>query len=507
MKGSKMLLVYKNLEYRDKNEPKPSILPMVLCWLWWPTNYSNFIIPTGKCYATRVKTFLTQTILTTFLLKYCDNSQVMADFNSALKDCYKNGFDFSPISNLCKKYGRNISLKYAITAYNICLMFIRSTDCRDNRDFYSNFSRNIKVNKDFVNNATSDIIDVSFDEYVAKYNAKQLLYDKIPNEICKILDDSLTHAQRFDFIAYNNLAKTTLYDNILNVTSFAKNIFNKKFGLQTLYCVISFGSVLSYYYYEYVNKIGRPSTQNFVESRFRVRFIDKIANIFDKLYAENGDFTTINAYLKLVQNNARYASRNLNKFEHNEYSDNERLDFNKPYYSDDSFGQLQVDGTATITKIHKLCRLLDYNIIDELAQMPVNMWETILDSKRDQFDNIMDEFNLAIINCGNLAFSTIIGDKCWKYYSIKFNNNITPANVKIIKDEFCIYQNATNISYIIPLFVNFYEYFNVVDDKESKTMVKNRLKLAEQVEKYLENMKKLANIKQVKENIKVTIED
>lgn len=84
-----MLLIYKNLEYRDKNEPKPSILPMVMCWLWWPTNYSNFIIPTRKCYATRIRTFLTQTILTTFLLKYHDNYQVMADFNSALKDFYK----------------------------------------------------------------------------------------------------------------------------------------------------------------------------------------------------------------------------------------------------------------------------------------------------------------------------------------------------------------------------------------------------------------------------------
>ena len=502
-----MLLVYKNLEYRDKNEPKPSILPMVMCWLWWPTNYSNFIIPTRKCYATRVKTFLTQTILTTFLLKYYNNAQVMADFNSALKDFYKNGLDFSPISNLCKKYGRNISLKYVITAYNICLMFIRSTDCRDNKDFYTNFSRNIKVDKDFVNNATRDIIDVSFDEYVAKYNTKPLLYDKIPNEICKVLDNSLAHAQRFDFIGYNNLITTTLYDNILNVTSFAKNIFNKRFGLQTLYCVISFGSVLSYYYYEYVNKIGRPSTQNLVETRFRARFINKIANIFDKLYAENGDFATVNTYLKLVQDNARYASRNLNKFEYGEYDDSERLDFSNPYHSGDSFGQLQVDGTATITKIHKLCRLLDYNIINELAEMPVNMWKTILDSKCDKFDNIMDEFNLAIINCGNLAFSTIIGDKCWKYYSINFNNNITPANVKIIKDEFCIYQNATNISYIIPLFVNFYEYFNVVDDKESKTMVKYRLRLTEQVEKCLENMKKLENIKQVKENIKVTIKD
>lgn len=135
------------------------------------------------------------------------------------------------------------------------------------------------------------------------------------------------------------------------------------------------------------------------------------------------------------------------------------------------------------------------------------MWETILDSKHDKFDEIMDEFNLAIINCGNLAFSTIIGDQGWKDFDISFNPNITPVNVKIIKDEFYAYQDPTDIFYTIPLFVNLYEYFNVVDDVETETIVKNRLKLTEQVEKCLENMKKLANIKQVKENIKVTIED
>ena len=135
------------------------------------------------------------------------------------------------------------------------------------------------------------------------------------------------------------------------------------------------------------------------------------------------------------------------------------------------------------------------------------MWETILDSKHDKFDEIMDEFNLAIINCGNLAFSTIIGDQSWKDFDISFNSNITPVNVKIIKDEFYAYQNPTDIFYTIPLFVNFYEYFNIVDDAETETIVKNRLKLTEQVEKCLENMKKLANVKQVKENIKVAIED
>lgn len=266
-----------------------------------------------------------------------------------------------------------------------------------------------------------------------------------------------------------------------------------------------FGARLSYYYHDHSN-FRTPTTQNLVESCSE-RFINKIENIFDKLYVKNGDFTMVNNYLRLIQNSVRYLSRNLNKFECNEYSDNERLDFSKPYHSDDSFGQLQVDGTSTITKIHKICRLLDYNIIDELAKMPVNMWETILESKSDKFDNIMDEFNLAIINCGNLAFSTIIGNQCWKYYNMNFNPNIAPTNVKIVKDQFCVYRNASDIAYIIPLFVNFYEYFSVVDDKETMLMVENRQKLAEQTETCLTNMKKLGNIKQIKESINVIIKD
>lgn len=500
-----MFLINKNLDYDDESGAKPSILPMVMCWLWWPTNYDNFRIPTTKCYANKIRTFLTQIIITTFLLKYYDNDKVIADFDLALQDFYKNGYIFLPISELCEKYGRNISLKYAITAYNICLMFANMSDCYWNKYFYTNFSKNIKINKDFINNATSGIIDVSFNEYMAKYNAKPLSYNKIPNEICEMLDNSLTNVERLDFISNNPTTTSTIYDNSLNNTNLIKNIFNKKFGLQVLYCARTLGPVLSYYYHDHSN-FRTATTQNLVESCSE-RFINKIGNIFDKLYVKNGDFTMVNNYLRLFQNGVRYLSRNLNKFKYNEYLDNERLDFSKPYRSDDSFGQLQVDGTSTITKIHKICRLLDYNIIDELAKMPINMWETILDSKNDQFDDIMDEFNLAIINCGNLAFSTTIGDQCWKYYSIGFSNNIVPTNVKIVKEQFCVYRNASDIAYIIPLFVNLYEYFNVVDDAETETMVENRLKLVKNVEKCLENMKKLANIKQVKENIKVTIED
>lgn len=504
-KASKMFLIYKILEdkYENETESESLSLSSAICHLWFPTNYNSFKPESN------LSNYLTQIIILTFLLKYYNNAQAMADFNLALKEFYEKDLDFSPISQLCEKYGKNISLKYILTAYNVYFMSARPTDCYDNEDFYKHFNEEIIINKDFVNNATGDIIDISFDEFVKKYNVKISERNNIPNEIYKMLRDSLAHVQKFDFINYSNSAGQYAYPyNIdLNDMSFAKNIFSKKFGLQTLYCVMSIGNVLSHYYYNDGLRFGFGFiTENLVESRLE-HFVDKIGNIFDKLYAANGDFTTINAYLKLVQDNVRSALRNLNKFEHNEYLDNEQLDFSKPYCSDIRSGRLQIDGTADITRIRKLCRLLDYNIIDEFVKMPVNMWETILDSKRDKFDNIMDEFNLAIINCGNLAFSTIIGDKCWKYYSIKFNNNITPANVKIVKDEFCIYQNATNISYIIPLFVNFYEYFNVVDDKESKTMVKNRLRLTEQVEKCLENMKKLENIKQVKENIKVIIED
>lgn len=501
-----MLLVYNSLEYEEKVPIKSPILFNVMCRLWAPICTDFKLMQRNNL--TKTRSFFIRIIILTFLLKYYNNDNVMTDFNFALQDFYKNDLNLSLIFKLCEKYGRNISLKYVITAYNICTMFSGKLDFDENKDFYNNFSKNIIVNKDFVNNATSDVIDITFDEFIEKYNIKLLDNNRISSEIPKMLHDSLAHVQKFDFIGYNNAIGQILtpYSNNLNVTSFAKNIFNKKFGLQTLYCVMSIGNILSYYYRDYVTRFYYCTTQNLVESCSE-RFVDKIGNIFNKLYVKNGDFTTINAYLELVQNNVRYALRDRNKFEHNEYDDSEWLDFSNPYCSDDSSGRHQVDGTATITKIHKLCRLLDYNIISELVKIPTNMWETILDAKRDKFDNIMDEFNLAIINCANLAFSTIIGDKCWKYYSINFNNNITPANVKIVKDEFCIYQNATNISYVIPIFVNFYEYFNVVNDKESKTMVKYRLKLTEQIEECLENMKKLANIKQVKENIKVTIED
>ena len=504
-----MFLNYKSLEYEEYyDKGTPQTLPFIIFYLWCPKLCNDFKL-TLRDDLTDSESFLTQTIIITFLLKYYNNSQVMADFDLVLKDFYKNGHNFSPIFKLCEKYGRNISLKYAITAYNICLTFPRQSNYYNNKNFFINFSKNIKIDENFINYATSDIIDVSFNEFTRKYNVELSKYDNIFDNINKMLRNSLINVQHFDIISsYKSRVGQPIvpYNNSLNVMNFAKNIFNKKFGLQTLYCVISIGNVLNYHYYDYIDKIDDSTAQNLIELRSE-RFISKIENIFKMLYAKNGDFTMVNNYLKFVQDHVRYALRDLNKFEYGEHSNNERLDFSKPYYSDKSSGQFQIDGTATITKIHKICQLLDYDIISELVKMPVNMWETILDSKRDKFDKIMDEFNLAIINCGNLAFSTIIGDQSWKDFDISFNSNITPVNVKIIKDEFYAYQDPTDIFYTIPLFVNFYDYFNVVDDKESKTMAKNRLKLTEQVEKCLENMKKLANIKQVKENIKVTIED
>ena len=498
-----MFLVYDSLEYKA---PEVPILPSVICRLWWPTNYNGFRL-SSQYYATKNRNFLTQIIITTFLLKYCNNAQIMADFSLKLKDFYNSELDFLPISELCKKYGRNISLKYIIAAYNICLMFAKQLDCYDYKHFYTSFSENIELNKDFVNNATNDINDINFGKFTKKYGVKILERNKIPNEVHEMLHDSLAHAVKLTFIGYYNSAKQPIspYNNDLNVTSFAKNIFNKKFGLQTLYCVMSIGNVLSHYYYNYSTRIYDYVTKNLVESRSG-RFINKIENIFNKLYVKNGDFTTISNYLKLVQDDVRYALRDLNKFEYNKYDYNERLDFSKPYCSDDSSGRLQVDSTATITKIRKLCRLLDYNIVDELIKMPVNMWETILDSKRDRFDNIMDEFNLAIINCANLAFSTIVDDHCyfWKSYVISFNKSITPTYIKI---EFNGGQNIDHISYNIFSYMKFYDYFNVVDDVETKTVTENRLKMVKQVETCLKNMKKLESIKQVRENINVIVKE
>lgn len=496
-----MLLVYNSLEYEEKVPIKSPILFNVMCRLWAPICTDFKLMQQNNL--TKTRSFFIRIIILTFLLKYYNNDKVMTDFNFALQDFYKNDLNLSLIFKLCEKYGRNISLKYVITAYNICTMFSGKLDFDDNKDFYNNFSKNIIVNKDFVNNATSDVIDITFDEFIEKYNIKLLDNNRISSEIPKMLHDSLTHVQKFTFIGYNNSIGQVLtpYSNDLNVASFAKNIFSKKFGLQTLYCAMSIGDILSYYYRDYVTRFYYCTTKNLVESRSE-RFVDKIGNIFNKLYVKNGDFTTVNAYLELVQNNVRYALRDRNKFEHNEYDDSEQLDFSKPYCSDDSSGRHQVDGTATITKIHKLCRLLDYNIISELVKMPTNMWGTILDAKRDKFDNIMDKFNLAIINCANLAFSTIAADPhYWKYYYvISFNDNITPTDIRV---EFSGREKAADISYKISSCMNVYDYFNVVGDAETKTMTENRLKMVKQVETCLKNMKKLTNVKQVKKNINI----
>lgn len=494
-----MFLIYKNLvdKYEHETESESLVLSNTICRLWYPTNYNSFKPESN------LSNYLTQIIILTFLLKYYNNAQAMADFNLALKEFYEKDLDFSPISQLCEKYGKNISLKYILTAYNVYFMSARPTDCYDNENFYKRFNEEIIINKDFVNNATSDIIDINFSDFTKKYGVKILEQNNILDEIPKMLHDSLAYVQKFDFINYNNSVGQYAYPyNIdLNDINFAKNIFNKKFGFQILYCVMSIGNILSHYYYDNGLRFGYGRiTENFVEMCSE-RFADKIGNIFDKLYAESGDFTAINAYLKLVQDNVRSALRNLNKFEHNEYDDNERLDFSKPYCSDIRSGRLQVDGTADITRIRKLCRLLDYNIIDEFVKMPVNMWATMLDAKRDKFDDIMDEFNLAIINCANLAFSTIDNPQYhWKGYIISFNNNITPTDVRI---EFDGCSNIDDISYNILSNIKFYDYFNVVDNAETKTMAENRLRLIEQVEKCLENMKKLVNIKQVKRNINV----
>jgi hypothetical protein len=157
----------------------------------------------------------------------------MADFSLKLKDFYNSELDFLPISELCKKYGRNISLKYVIAAYNICLMFAKQLDCYDYKHFYTSFSENIELNKDFVNNATNDINDINFGEFTKKYGVKILELNKIPNGVHEMLHDSLAHAVKLTFIGYYNSAKQPIspYNNDLNVTNFAKNIFNQKFGL------------------------------------------------------------------------------------------------------------------------------------------------------------------------------------------------------------------------------------------------------------------------------------
>lgn len=235
LKGVKVLLVYNSLEYEEKVPIKSPILFNVMCRLWIPEICTDFKL-VQQNNLTKTRSFFIRIIILTFLLKYYNDDRVMTDFNSALQDFYENDLNLSSIFKLCEKYGRKISIKYVVTAHNICTMFAGKLDFDDNKDFYTNFSKNIKVDKDFVNNATSDVIDITFDEFIEKYNIKLLDNNRISSEIHKMLHDSLVYVQKFDFIGYNNAIGqiSTPYSNDLNVTSFARNIFSKKFGLQTL---------------------------------------------------------------------------------------------------------------------------------------------------------------------------------------------------------------------------------------------------------------------------------
>lgn len=78
-KASKMFLIYKILEdkYENETESESLALSSAICHLWYPTNYNSFKPESN------LSNYLTQIIILTFLLKYYNNSQVMADFNLA----------------------------------------------------------------------------------------------------------------------------------------------------------------------------------------------------------------------------------------------------------------------------------------------------------------------------------------------------------------------------------------------------------------------------------------
>lgn len=111
-KASKMFLTYKTIvdKYENETESESLVLSSTISHLWYPTNYNSFKPELN------LSNYLTQIIILTFLLKYYNNAQAMVDFNLALKEFYEKDLDFSPISQLCEEYGKNISLKYILTA-------------------------------------------------------------------------------------------------------------------------------------------------------------------------------------------------------------------------------------------------------------------------------------------------------------------------------------------------------------------------------------------------------
>lgn len=122
------------------------------------------------------------------------------------------------------------------------------------------------------------------------------------------------------------------------------------------------------------------------------------------------------------------------------------------------------------------------------------MWQAVLDAKIDKFDEIVDDFYNAIINCGIMANrSTSDATE----YAIVFSEKISPDYFGIKK----FWGSSESWSYYIPLCLNFYKYFDTIGLAETDNMLKLREKCVKKLETCLTNMQELFDKSELNEHI------
>ena len=443
---------------------------------------------------TSYEDFVRHNILTAIWLKYRNNRRVMKDFWKI----FGTENETESLFRLCTKYGRTISLAHIITAYNICLMFVFQ---EENRNIIYKVLWESKLNKDFVRNATIDVKDFIFDDFVIKYNVKNKLlqtdygfYDK---NVKKFLKESLVDVKKLSFTNCDQAGTIMPYFNGKCVTKIAKIAFNKPLGLQILYASVTIGNVLSYYFNEYKQYSGDTNAKNLVETDYK-RFVNNIEKILNRL-VEYDIFANINNYLKLVNKSVNSALRQV--FDVGIYNHcNQLFSLQTPYETPYTGLRYQKDGTAPITRIRKLCKLLDTKVVNQLVNTPYDKWQQVLAYNEDKFDKTMNNFYNTIINCGILMNR----DNNKTKRSISFDKTIAPKYFQIRKtfDGFSTIPN----NYYIPLGLNFYKYFSTIDSTETDNMLKLREKCVKELETCLTNMLPILDYEKLKEYIKVKYE-
>lgn len=485
-----MLLYYKDFTDVRVKYDLELILKESIYFLWFSNETKKF----KKWVDIFGTSILINVIFVAIWLKYWNNSQVMEDFWKIV-DNRENDNEYATLVTFCNKYGRTISIKHIITAHNLCAMF---TFQNTKNHSYYNILKHAKLGKNFVDNAAIDVKNLTFDDFIIKNNMENKplpsnyeFYDK---KIDIFLEEALTNVKKLSFTNCDPFNVTMPYFNGECVNKIAKIVLTKPLGLQILYVSIIIGNVLTHYFNEYKQNSGDTNAENLVETYYK-QFVNNIENILNKMVENNSDFTIINNYLELVNNRTNDALRQI--FDFSEDVLTPILNLKTPY--NDYFTNLrdQKDGTAPITRTHKLCQLLDTNVANQLVSTPLDMWSTVLDARIDIFDETMDDFYNAIINCGII----INRDSSRMKYLISFDKYISPEYFQIRK--FRDIAGSPIWGYYIPLQLNFYEYFDTIGSTETDNMLILRKKCVKELEICLTNMQKLFDEGKLKEHIEV----